>query len=95
MIFSGTIPSRLTSPSVGRNPTRLSNAAGARTAITSLWKVDDRPTSELMQRLYERMLRDGRTPSSALREAKLELLRGGTWKAPYYWAAFQLYGEWR
>jgi CHAT domain-containing protein len=69
--------------------------AGARRVVASLWKVDDRPTSELMTRYYARMLVGGKAPSRALREAKLELLRATNWKAPYYWAAFQLYGEWR
>jgi CHAT domain-containing protein len=68
--------------------------AGSRRVVASLWKVDDRPTSELMTRLYQRMLKDGKAPARALREAKLELIRGGG-AAPYYWAAFQLYGEWR
>lgn len=68
--------------------------AGSRRVVASLWRVDDRPTSELMTRLYQRMVKDGKAPSRALREAKLEVIRGGG-GAPFYWAAFQIYGEWR
>ncbi|MBV9762273.1 MAG: CHAT domain-containing protein [Acidobacteriaceae bacterium] len=63
--------------------------AGARNVVTSLWDADDRRTAELMNRFYGRV-RGGEPYATALREAKLEMLRSGTSK-PYYWAPFQLY----
>jgi CHAT domain-containing protein len=69
--------------------------AGARRVVASLWKVDDAPTAELMKRFYRAMLKGKRTPAAALREAQLEMLRSKEHAAPFYWASFNLYGEWR
>ena len=69
--------------------------AGAPRVVASLWKVDDRATSELMQRFYAGMLGPQRLrPAAALRAAQLTLMKQQTWRAPYYWAAFILQGEW-
>jgi CHAT domain-containing protein/tetratricopeptide (TPR) repeat protein len=68
-------------------------AAGAKTVIASLWKVDDRATAILMSDLYHSMLQDGMSPGASLRSAKLKLMRDKRWSAPYYWAGFVLQGE--
>jgi CHAT domain-containing protein len=62
--------------------------AGARSAVASLWDVDDRSTSELMARFYDGYLRRGLPAAAALREAQLGILRDARWKRPYYWAPF-------
>ena len=69
--------------------------AGARSVVASLWKVDDRATAELMKRFYLGMLRDNLPPAAALRVAKVEMWKQKRWSAPFYWAAFELQGEWR
>ncbi|MCA1621213.1 MAG: CHAT domain-containing protein [Acidobacteria bacterium] len=69
--------------------------AGASSVVSSLWKVDDEATSELMRRFYENMLRRGMTPAAALREAQNSIRREPHWRSPYYWAAFTLQGEYR
>jgi CHAT domain-containing protein len=63
--------------------------------IVSLWNVNDRATAELMSGLYRGMLRSGKSPSAALREAQLEMRNQKRWESPYYWAAFVQHGEWR
>jgi len=68
--------------------------AGAKTVIASLWKVDDEATSILMQALYLK-IKKGETPGAALRFAQLELSRDRRYSDPYYWAAFQMEGEYR
>ncbi|MET0552233.1 MAG: CHAT domain-containing tetratricopeptide repeat protein [Vicinamibacteria bacterium] len=76
--------------------TRAFMHAGAPRVLASLWPIDDLASSELMTRTYAGML-GPRTlaPAAALREAQLQMLRHRRWRAPYYWAAFQLQGEWR
>jgi CHAT domain-containing protein len=69
--------------------------AGSRSVVASLWKVDDRATSELMRLFYEAMFRDGLPPSAALRTAKEGVRRQGRWSAPYFWAGFVLQGEYK
>ena len=69
--------------------------AGARRVIASHWKVDDAATGELMQRFYLGVLQQGRSPAAALREAKLSMRQIDQWKAPFYWAAFVVQGEWQ
>jgi CHAT domain-containing protein len=63
--------------------------------VASLWKVDDEATGEMMSRLYLEMLERNRSPAAALREAQLAMWRQGRWRAPFYWAAFVLQGEWK
>jgi CHAT domain-containing protein len=67
--------------------------AGSKSVLASLWKVDDRATAELMGHFYSAMLRDKLPPAAALRQAKETLRRQTPWRAPYYWAAFVLQGE--
>ncbi|HKR59643.1 MAG TPA: CHAT domain-containing tetratricopeptide repeat protein, partial [Pyrinomonadaceae bacterium] len=68
--------------------------AGARRVVVSLWNVNDKATADLMQRFYRGMLREGQTPSAALRKAQAEMSQQKQWQSPYYWAAFVLQGEW-
>ena len=87
--------------------TRAFQFAGARTVASTLWQVDDRATAELMQRFY-RHLRAGMSKDEALRAAQMELIRGPVemknrqgrvverdLSLPYYWAAFQIIGDWQ
>ena len=67
--------------------------AGAKSVIASLWKVDDNATAELMSHFYTAMLKDGLLPAAALKKAKREMWKQERWRAPFYWAAFTLQGE--
>ena len=68
-------------------------AAGSKSVVASLWKVDDGATSVLMTGFYEAMLQQDMTPSAALRSAKLKMMREKGRSEPYYWAGFVLQGE--
>jgi CHAT domain-containing protein len=67
--------------------------AGAQSVMASLWGIDDRATAELMGGMYRRLLREGMRPATALRAEQLRLGQTAEWRAPYYWAAFQLQGN--
>ena len=80
---------------------RSLTVAGARSTLLSLWKVDDAATAEFMGRYYQR-LKSGEGRSDALaavqaefRSGKVQSPSGASWKEPYYWAAWQLVGDWR
>jgi len=72
--------------------------AGARSTLLSLWKVDDAATLEFMTRFYKR-LKAGIGRADALAATQKEFRAGipgkPEWKEPYYWAAWQLVGDWR
>lgn len=68
--------------------------AGSPTLITTLWPIDDQATAMLAVRFYENLLKKNMDKSEALREAKLFVMKKG-FKAPYYWAAFVLQGDWK
>lgn len=78
--------------------TRAFQYAGARSVVASLWNVRDQATSELMLRFYSH-LRSGLPKDEALRAAQVELIQGPVngkdLSAPFYWAAFQIYGDWK
>lgn len=69
--------------------------AGAARVVVSLWNVNDRATSDLMTKFYEKMLKQGERPAAALRAAQVEMWRQKRWQSPYYWAAFTFQGEWK
>lgn len=68
--------------------------AGARSVIATLWSVDDAATEKLMVSFYKG-LKSGQPLSDSLRQAQLQMLRDPKYSAPFYWAAFCLYGDWR
>jgi CHAT domain-containing protein/tetratricopeptide (TPR) repeat protein len=87
--------------------TRAFQYAGARSVMASLWSVRDQATSELMIRFYKHLLA-GLPKDEALRQAQIELIRGPIEvvnekrekvlldaSAPYFWAGFQVYGDWQ
>jgi CHAT domain-containing protein len=65
--------------------------AGSRSILSSLWKVDDQATRDLMLDFYRNM--DTLGKAGALRHAQLEVRRGNP--QPYYWAAFMMTGNFR
>ena len=68
--------------------------AGARRVTVSLWSVNDRATASLMSDYYRQMLERGLDPAAALRQAQLAMWQSESYRAPYYWAAFTLQGDW-
>lgn len=65
--------------------------AGARSVVAGLWDVSDSSTEPLMNQFYAGIAA-GEPPSTAMRNAKLALLKGGAgYSKPYYWAPFQVY----
>ncbi len=69
--------------------------AGASSVAATLWQVEDKATSVLMERFYANMLQKNMAPAAALRAAQNELRQQTQWSAPYYWAAFTMQGEYR
>jgi CHAT domain-containing protein/Flp pilus assembly protein TadD len=69
--------------------------AGASRVVASLWNVSDVATAQLMGEFYRAMEKDHQTPAAALRAAQLQMLKQKRWRSPYYWAAFQIQGEWK
>jgi CHAT domain-containing protein len=69
--------------------------AGAPRLVASLWTVDDAATAALMAEFYRGILVRGLRPAAALQAAQRELMRRTRFRDPFYWAAFQLQGEWR
>jgi CHAT domain-containing protein/Tfp pilus assembly protein PilF len=69
--------------------------AGARRVVASLWNVSDVATARLMEQFYRAMEKDRLRPAAALQAAQIALWKQDRWRSPYYWAAFQIQGQWR
>ncbi len=68
--------------------------AGSKSAVTTLWRVDDQPTKEFMKQFYYFAIKEHQPKAQALRAAKLRFLHSGTALAnPAHWAAFVLNGN--
>jgi len=67
------------------------HAAGARTAITSLWKVDDAATRRLFELFYAKLWRSKLGKADALWQAKMALRAEG--HPPRDWAGWVLSGD--
>jgi CHAT domain-containing protein len=64
--------------------------AGAETLVTSLWKIDDDITAQLMKDYYSRLLRGvGRV--AAMQQAAQQVRQ--EYPHPYYWASFIVSGQ--
>lgn len=67
-------------------------SSGASNLLISLWKVDDRYTSNLMIAFYTHVF-NGESYSEALRNAKLEMIREPKTAFPVLWGSFVLIGQ--
>ena len=74
---------------------RAFNYAGASSIITTLWKINDQSTSEIMTSFYQN-LSNGLSKKEALRQAKLAYLETNDdplLNHPYYWSGIILTGN--
>jgi len=67
-------------------------ALGAPLVVASQWKVDSEPTKDLMIAFHHNRKSNGLSSAESLRRAQLEVLRNQPTQAPFYWAAFSLFG---
>jgi CHAT domain-containing protein len=68
--------------------------AGSPSILSSLWSVDDRSTSLLMERFYENWVKKNMSRSASLRHAQIYLKTMPEFCHPFFWGAFQLTGQW-
>jgi CHAT domain-containing protein len=68
--------------------------SGFDTVVGSLWRVPDRETKDLALHFYHAS-QNGAPLHHALREAQKSLLNRDKSASPYYWAAWQLVGNWQ
>lgn len=66
---------------------------GTRSALSTLWRADDRATTLLMTKFYQQ-LAGGENKAEALRKAQLSLLKEEGYFASYYWGTYILIGNW-
>jgi len=69
--------------------------AGSSRVVASLWNVSDVATAQLMANFYRAMEQDHVAPAAALRSAQIALWKQKRWHSPYFWAAFQIQGDWK
>ncbi len=93
----------LGSPRAGEGLMSLRRAfaiAGAKSVLSSLWKVDDAATATLMSHFYQNLWEQGMSKAEALHQAKLQLLLHNRTQylgdaRPNTWGPFVLSGDWR
>lgn len=69
--------------------------AGARSALATLWYVNDLASSMLVTEFYRVLAAGGRSKAQALREAQRSVLADARYRHPGYWSPFLLIGNWR
>ena len=74
--------------------TRSFLSAGTSTMLVSLWPVSDAATETLMTTLYADLAK-GEQVQDAMRDAQLAVMTNPTTAHPFYWAPFNLIGNWR
>jgi YVTN family beta-propeller protein len=66
---------------------------GIPSVFATLWRVEDKATSILMETFY-RNLKNKMGLYESLRVAQTEMIEGGAYTSPYYWASVILFGAW-
>ena len=68
--------------------------AGTPALLASLWDVEDNATATLMEEFYTNWLQKKMTRPEALRQAQLTVKNNPRTSDPFYWAAFEMIGDW-
>lgn len=68
--------------------------AGARSALATLWFINDRASAELISEFYSQLRDPSLSKAKALQKAQLKLLSDRRYRHPVYWSPFLLIGNW-
>ena len=69
--------------------------AGARSALATLWSVDDKASATLVTLFYAEIRKHPElSKARALQAAQLQLMHTLNYRHPYYWSAFLIIGNW-
>jgi CHAT domain-containing protein/Tfp pilus assembly protein PilF len=68
--------------------------AGARSALASLWHVNDLATSILVDEFYRELHKPSGSKAKALRSSQLKLLSDRRFQHPGYWSPFLIINNW-
>ena len=68
--------------------------AGARSALATLWYIDDNATSQLIADFYKQLKQEDQTKAKALQMAQVNMITQTTLTHPRFWAPFLMIGNW-
>jgi CHAT domain-containing protein len=68
--------------------------AGARSALATLWHINDAATSVLIEEFYRQIQKPSVSRAVALQKAQLKILQDSRYSHPAYWSAFLLINNW-
>jgi CHAT domain-containing protein len=68
--------------------------AGARSALATLWFINDQASSELVAAFYRHLRSPSVSRATALQRAQIHLLGDPNYQHPAYWAPFLLINNW-
>jgi CHAT domain-containing protein len=68
--------------------------AVARSAMGSLWSIDDQATARLIESFYSELKKPNTSKAQALRQAQIHMLDSGVYTHPFFWSAFLLINNW-
>jgi CHAT domain-containing protein len=68
--------------------------AGARSALASLWHVNDLATSIMIDEFYRNLVNPSNSKAKALQSAQLKIMEDRRFRHPCYWSAFLVINNW-
>ena len=70
--------------------------AGAKSAVASLWVIDDAATAQFASDFYAQLLSDSKSKAEALQAVQIKFIKGEESRNthPAYWSPFVLIGNW-
>lgn len=68
--------------------------AGVKSALATLWHINDQASSELIIEFYKQLKDKQHTKAKALQQAQIKLIQSHLYSHPYFWAPFILIGNW-
>ncbi|MCU0808747.1 MAG: CHAT domain-containing protein [Candidatus Contendobacter sp.] len=68
--------------------------AGARSAVATLWFINDQASSQLVTEFYRQLQNPEISKAQALQQAQLMLVNDRRYQHPGYWSPFLLIGNW-
>ncbi|MBN2231665.1 MAG: CHAT domain-containing protein [Deltaproteobacteria bacterium] len=69
--------------------------AGARSALATLWHINDAATAILIEEFYRQLHNPAVSRAAALQQAQLKLMDDPRYEHPAYWSAFLLISNWQ